>query len=259
MHEDIKVYLYVIGSVPEQFTRKVLRVLQEFYENINNVPLPSLVEVYVYENTKAKLRVLEEEAISSGVLVVGDYVTLHEAWRGWPRIHVDYEKTRSLKPKHLEALLIHEAVHSVLHGSPLYYLVTMDPELIEAYGYENALKLVYTASTIVKDLEVHKFLVDQGCREQVKAYMEYIVERQLKDLECRNLLEKLQLAKLITPLTYVKEFSNLGERLPSKCREDLDKIIQVLEKTIRQEGDLSQKTYKILQGVARIVEQEQIQ
>ncbi len=247
-----KLYLHVIGNIPSSFTNMVIGILEEFYDSIRTTSLPLLVEVFVYENTILKLRVLEEEARSSGVLVIGDFITLHEAWRGWPRIHVDYEKTCSLENRYVKALLVHEATHSILHGSPLYYLVSISPELIETYGFENALRLVYTASTIVKDLEVHGFLVRQGYIDQVRAYMEFVLEKQFEDIGCRSLLENLQLAKLISPLVYIDELLNLEKKLPSSCRGRIDRILTILKEIVEQEGNLDQKTYRVLQRVMEV-------
>ncbi len=248
-----KLYLYVVGDIPKSFTSMVIDVLKKFYDSIRSTSLPLLVEVFVYENTTLKLHVLEEEAKSSGVLVIGDFITLHEAWRGWPRIHVDYERIHGLEDKYVKALLIHEATHSVLHGSPLYYLVSISPELVEAHGFEDALRLVYTASTIVKDLEVHGFLVQQGYMDQVEAYMEFILKYQFESIMCKNLMEYLQLAKLVSPLVYIDKPLGLEERLSGNCRKKLNRILEVLRKTMKQKGSLDQKTYYVVQGIVEII------
>jgi hypothetical protein len=79
------------------------------------------------------------EASALGVSVIAFYEVMHEAWRGYPRIHVATGTSDA-------RLLRHEALHALLHGSLDYYIVAC-PNDISA----EALQI---ASTVVKDLEV---------------------------------------------------------------------------------------------------------
>lgn len=75
---------------------------------------------------------------------------------------IDYEKCSTLKQKHLESLLMHEAAHSVLHGNLMAYMVFIQGL---SWPAEGLLEAVYLASTIVKDIEVSYLLVEEGFLE----------------------------------------------------------------------------------------------
>jgi len=106
----MKLLVSTVGEVPRSFVEFVRRVLEHFYTSLRGVEVPELVEIYIYGSKLDKLLFIEEEARSLGIAAVGDFVTMHEAWRGRPRIHISYEECCSLDRDLLEALLLHEAV-----------------------------------------------------------------------------------------------------------------------------------------------------
>lgn len=240
-----RTYVFRVGSVPNSFIDLVLTILKGFYNSLRNVSLPEFVEVYVYGTSYEKMMFLEAEARDIGVIVIGDFITVHEAWRGWPRIHIDYEKCNSLEPSYVKALLLHEAAHSVLHGSPLYYLVDIDQQLINSLGFEYAAKTIYLASTVVKDLDVHKFLVEHGYRSYVEKYLEFLVNIQLKDVMCNDVLGTLEFMKILTPCVFLKnKCMSIRRALHRDCRSLIKEVIKALEELIKTHLhlDLSQRT-----------------
>lgn len=251
-----KVYVFRVGSVPSSFIDSVLAILKGFYGSLRNVSLPEFVEVYVYGTSHEKMMFLEAEARDTGVIVIGDFITVHEAWRGWPRIHVDYEKCGSLEPGYVEALLLHEAAHSVLHGSPLYYLVDIDQQLIDSLGFEYAAKTIYLASTVVKDLDVHKFLVEHGYRSYVEKYLEFLVNIQLKDARCSDVLSTLEFMKVLTPCIFLEsKCMSIGGTLHEDCRSLIKEITRALKEFTKKylHLDLSQRTTMLARKTVEIV------
>ncbi|RLG73740.1 MAG: hypothetical protein DRO23_08290 [Thermoprotei archaeon] len=225
-----KVYVFKVGFVPENFVNYVSETLNSFYNSVKGLFLPELVEVYVYGSSREKILFLETEARDLGVIAVGDFVTVHEAWRGWPRIHVDYEKCRSLQLEYVKALILHEAAHSVLHGSPLYYMVNIDRKLIEDFGFEYAAKIIYLSSTVVKDLDVHKLLAEHGYRDYVEKYFEFLRNVQLRNMKCDDVLSFLELAKVLTPCIFLEnECRNIEGNLHETCRAAVEEIIRILK------------------------------
>ncbi len=249
----MKLVIRVIGSVPRDFAGFVERVLSGFYSSLDVGSLPELVEVYIYGSRMEKLAFLEYEARELGVAAIGDFVTLHEAWRGWPRIHVDYEACSGLEKRFVKALLVHEAGHSVLHGSPLFYTIAIDRAVIEELGMDQGLRVLYLCSTAIKDLEVHRLLHSAGFAEQLRIYGEFVA-RQIAELRCCSHVDIAQLAKLLTPCVVLEELcSMLMNSLDSSCRHgdlaqgvlkalrdlecsDLDDCVSKLARTIIQLG-----------------------
>jgi len=253
-----KVYVFKVGFVPESFVNYVSEALNSFYSSVRVLSLPELVEVYVYGSSREKMLFLEAEARDLGVLAVGDFITVHEAWRGWPRIHIDYEKCRSLQLEYVKALILHEAAHSVLHGSPFYYMVNIDRRLVEDFGLEYAAKIVYLSSTVVKDLDVHKLLAEHGYRGYVEKYLEFLRNVQLRDMKCDDVLSFLELAKVLTPCIFLEnECRNIEGNLHETCRTAVEEIIRILKEltTTYSHLDLNRKILIVAKRIKDIVKE----
>ena len=218
--------IYKVGSVPEAFIRGVEGILSDFYNKVltGGLKTPVLVEVYVYENTERLRRELERESLEAGVSVIALYSLSHEAWRGWPRIHIDYSMVRGMEGNTLKALLLHEAAHTVLHGGIEYYVVSANPP--EDLPASEALRAVYIASTVVKDLEVALLLKELGYKRELEAYLMH----SLKDpgsIDCSTLTGLLELAKLLAPAIVLRNY-NIKEHMPAECLTLLDDLVETL-------------------------------
>jgi len=149
-----------------------LRVLERVYR----VEGPGYVELHLYPGRAVMEANLSRLALEAGVAVDAEYVLVHEAWAGVPRIHVPLE---ALSGDFFEAMLGHEGVHSVLHGGLEYYMV--EPPGHDAAG----LLAAQLAATAVKDLEVHGWAAAHGLGwllEGQKGYWSRILPR----LACRG-------------------------------------------------------------------------
>lgn len=241
--------IHRVGEIPESFTDIVRYLLSEFYDKVltGGLRAPVLVEVYIYEDTERMRRNLEKESLESGVSVIGLYPLSHEAWRGWPRIHIDYSMVRGMEGNTLRALLLHEAGHSVLHGGVEYYIVSANPP--EGLTLEEALKAVYSASTTVKDLEVATLLYRLGYKEELIAYTRFTAS-QVPSVECDSLIERLELAKLLAPLVPLGiEVGDLP--LSGKCKTMARYIIDIMRK-LNDPGSLDEKISKLIRELANI-------
>jgi hypothetical protein len=236
-------YVNVVGGAEEWFIDLVVELIKEIYSVLGSGP--ELLEIYIYESSETKRRVLVSEAQRLGISVIGDYPVSHDAWMSWPRIHVDYGACRSLRREYLRALLYHEAVHSIFHGSLASYIVrTGDLRgLLEA----DLLETVYLASVVVKDIEVHSYLAERGLNSVLRDYYEY-TSNSLRKVHCNSLLGLLELAKLISPCLYV-DCNNASILLHETCRGKVPELLSVLEKIKNTRGDLSSKIQKLLEEI----------
>ncbi len=235
------------GEVPESFIETLERVLATFY---GSRPEPPFVEVVVYGPGRSPSELLYEEAAALGVLVLGSYPVSHEAWMGWPRIHVDYRRCSELDEETLEAILVHEAAHSVLHGSRDYYLLRVGEESLEPLGVY-ALEALYVASTVVKDLEVHRYLVESGYREHVERYAEYSVGG-ASGLDCSSLPGVLTLAKLASPCIYV-DCPDLPRHLGSDCAGVVGALVEALDELRSSGEDWSERSVRLVRVAADLL------
>uniref|UniRef100_A0A7C4BCR8 DUF1570 domain-containing protein n=1 Tax=Ignisphaera aggregans TaxID=334771 RepID=A0A7C4BCR8_9CREN len=239
-------YITVVGEVPQDFVSRVLEELVEAYRLFCEGP--ELVEVYIYGSAELMRSHLLSEVLELGVSVVGQYSVSHDAWRGWPRMHIDYGACKGLEERFLKALLHHEAAHSVLHGTLQSYVVALPRSFAELF--ERSPWVVYLASVAVKDVEVVAYLSSKGLKGSVKDYLEYI-KTGLRELHCKTIEEVLEFAKLVAPCTIVEcsVESELGER----CREAYSAVLEVLEVVKNMKGDVSEKIETLVRGVAEVV------
>lgn len=241
----------VVGTIPVEFVEFVKSTLNWAYEAIGT--RPEYLEVYIYESTGAKLHALLESALLVGVPVTGDYPVSHEAWLGWPRIHVDYEKLRALDRDVVKALLVHEAAHSVLHGNLASYVVTLREDLASKLG-EIALPALYVASTVVKDVEVHELLAERGLRDLVEAYYNYVA-KELPGVVCNGVLGILELSKLIPPCLFVECKPHPKLLLSEACRALYEKVLEAAREVIEEPGDLYSRVNRLLERALGLAEE----
>jgi len=106
------------------------------------------------------------------------FSSMHHAWSGRPTIVVCSKTMRELDRFVVLGELRHEAGHSVLHGSPKFYLIR-PPEILETLIVMKDLDrrvanmAFYLLSTGVKDFEVTRLLVENGyvdCQRALHAW-----------------------------------------------------------------------------------------
>lgn len=250
---DGNMYVEVHGNVPRDFISTVKAILTELYSSL--AQQPELVEVHVYESTEDKLRHLTGAALAIDISVIGDYPVSHEAWMGWPRIHVDYEKCKRLDYDVLRALLFHEGVHSLLHGNISSYVILVKGNLVEGLS-GNAMEVVYVASTVIKDVEVHDFLASRGLGNVVELYYKY-VSRDLPSMRCNDLVGVLELLKLVSPCIYVECSPNPASIVSGDCRAVCEKITKIARKVAEAQGDLNSKVNMLIEELLRLPKNEQ--
>jgi hypothetical protein len=241
-------YVNVVGSVSREFVELVLELIVGAYRVLESSP--ELLELYIYESSEVKRRVLLSEALELGISVLGDYPVSHDAWTGWPRIHVDYEACRDLRREYLRALLYHEAVHSILHGSLASYIVStgdLEGRLLEV----DLLEAVYLASVVVKDIEVHSYLAERKLHDILREYYEY-TSSSLREVRCSALPGLLELAKLISPCLYI-DCGDVSKLLHETCKSRVSEILSILERVESAQGDLSSRTRKLLLDLTSVL------
>jgi hypothetical protein len=235
-----------IGFIDEPFLAEIRSIAVDFYSKAGGEP--PLLEIYIYSSTERMRARILREAEELGVTVMGDFTVLHEAWRGWPRIHVNYEACANMDTRVTRALLLHELAHSKLHGSPYYYLVSLDKSIAGRYGRE-ALIIEYMASIAVKDLEALELLRNLGYEEEIESYVEF-VKTQIPDIKCYEITGLLELAKLATPFI-VKGQS--VDNLDSSCAGIAGRVVEIVERLRRVEGDLEDRIRFLVNELEKVL------
>ncbi|RLI34310.1 hypothetical protein DRO53_03865 [Candidatus Bathyarchaeota archaeon] len=229
------------------------------------------MEVYVFDRRSLMVASLAFSSEGLDITYPYDeaYITFHEAWTGIPRIHVCTEDLERLPSGIFEAALRHEAAHSVLHGSPEYYILRVPAGLAEKFrekGFtdEEIKRLAYLEAVALKDFEVSSLLERLGFREDQENFLLHVLrleglERDLWKLASSSLKTRLfylahlfKLQAAATPYLKKPTTSRLEEAV-KKAFSHLDdaalKFLRELQEALTgAEGDFHSKLLSLLKA-----------
>ncbi len=156
------------GDVPDGFWQELTRQLGECYRRLLTSDL-EVVQVCLLDTVKRLKQFLAAEHAELGIAspLGTEFLALHDAWRGVPRITICRERLAEVP--HMVGLgaIRQQVAHSILHGSPEYYVFKLSRNLVEK-GQERGLspaalrQLLYYVAIAVKDYEVVNLLVAHG-------------------------------------------------------------------------------------------------
>lgn len=171
------------GNIERNLLDWVTSTLYEFY---GRVRLPcGEVELLLFEERQAMEAHLTKEgerfAAEHGLEYASGasgFSSMHHAWSGRPTIVVCSKTMQERDKDVILGELRHEAGHSVLHGSPRFYLIRPPETLERLIARRNldsrvAKTAFYLLSTGVKDFEVTRLLVRNGyidCQKALHAW-----------------------------------------------------------------------------------------
>lgn len=246
MGEKPFIAIIKMGSIEEESIEHVKSVLDRCYRSIKGEK-PDLVELYLFE-TEAHLNVfsrMEKERLGVRTNLDEAFLTTHDAWTGIPRILISLERAAETPEGVFEGALMHEAAHSVLHGSIEYYMPTIPPKFMEAslrLGLSPQIvgDIVYLASLAVKDHEVTQLLRESGFAEDQVDFAIYFLRPSTEERAAWIVAER---SPQTTILFMVSILKSLACALPLASDEKLSPSIQegmssALEYLPREHRDL---------------------
>ncbi|MGA3086802.1 MAG: hypothetical protein ABSE95_18780 [Thermodesulfobacteriota bacterium] len=239
----------LVGKVDESFLLEVQKWAGEVIGKIEPGTVPDRISVYLWEKEKDFQEFDAREKIELGV-VTGDesnFLATHEAWRGYPRIHISLEKIRGIPEEVIQGVVQHEIGHALLHGKPEFYQFLFSEHLQEtarsAGLYLPQLQqLVYLLSVALKDEEVVRLLMEWGLGIYQNRVLEYLIEdtgeeqqtwELIKDLPA---LRKLAWAAFLKTLLPIETLAGLGDPKYSPLIDRWEKAYSWL--TNRERTDL---------------------
>ncbi len=130
--------------------------------------LPAL-QLMVWKNMNKYQAFSRSEKDALGV-VTGEeteFLATHDAWRGYPRIHICQERLTGIPSSIIQGVVHHEIAHALNHGTLEFYTFTFSKGLQEAarsHGLDMSLlqQCVYFLSVAIKDREVVQWLARIG-------------------------------------------------------------------------------------------------
>ena len=111
------------GIIDQPFLVKAREWAEEVIEKTEPRAAPDRISIYLWEKEKDFQGFDAREKAELGVVTGGesDFLATHEAWRGFPRIHISLEKIQGISEEVVRGVVQHEIAHALLHGKPEFY------------------------------------------------------------------------------------------------------------------------------------------
>ena len=156
------------GDVPDSFWQELKQQLEECYGRLPTSDL-EVVQVCLLDTVKRLRQFLarEQAQLSIASPLGEEFLALHDAWHGVPRITICFERLAETPDMVSLGAIRQQVAHSILHGSVEYYVFKLSRNLVEK-GQERRLapvalqQLLYYVAIAVKDYEVVRLLVAHG-------------------------------------------------------------------------------------------------
>jgi len=162
---NVELDVVIKGRIPWVAKREVASVLGDCYRRFGS-RVPYKVEVHMVDRETTMRNFLKEEKFRLGITTSGEeeFICTHDAWHGYPRIVICYERLAKLNKLARLGAVRHEAAHCVLHGSLEYYIFTIPEDcrnvaMIKGIDLAVLQQALYFLSVAVKDFEATRFLV----------------------------------------------------------------------------------------------------
>lgn len=245
--------VHVYGGVPRDFVEWVVSVVMDFYSRVGEGP--DIVDLNIYSTRPVAEGVLTEEALTLGVKVVGVFPAAHDAWRAIPRIHVIHSEVSRLPRELGRALIIHEAAHTVLHGTPLSYIV-VTPGVVKDLKPGVGAKVVYIASVTVKDIDVVTYLLKKGFLRDVINYFKYVAEQESPGNVVDDVLAAFKVLAPLYPLKAEPPSGRYGDLLRRVVKTSAHTyILKAVEESFNAlaSGDLDARVAKASELLVKVL------
>jgi hypothetical protein len=169
-------------EVDESFLNQVRTWVTEVLR-IEDLPSsPPFLSVSIWKTMEKYQDFYQREKEELGV-VTGeetDFLATHDAWRGYPRIHICQERLMGIDGTIVQSVIHHETGHALHHGTPEFYTFCFSNRLQEAgrfYGLDLPLlqQCVYLLSVAIKDQDVILWLAKNGLGSSQLALLGYLL------------------------------------------------------------------------------------
>ncbi|MGD9227258.1 MAG: hypothetical protein PVF26_12225 [Desulfobacterales bacterium] len=176
-------------NTAEKIAGQIRLWAKDIIESLTERAPPDRLKIFVYHGLDELQNFFRKEKEALGIVSEGEaeFIAIHEAWRGYPRIHICSERIKNLPEAVVLGAVQHELAHAVLHGRAEFYNFRFSRQLIsasEALGFDMQLlqQCVYMLSIALKDGEVVSRLVEIGFQYGQIALLEHM----LADTRCEH-------------------------------------------------------------------------
>jgi hypothetical protein len=175
-----------------------------------------------------------------------DFLANHDAWRGYPRVHICQERLQGISTPVLQGITHHETSHAIHHGTLEFYAFRYSSELQETgrfYGLDLPLlqQCVYLLSVAIKDREVVQWLAEIGLGFSQLALLGHVIsateeEQRVWEVVCGSPpLKRIALATFLKTLLPIEAMLSVGIREAELLRNQWDEAYRWLSKAERED------------------------
>jgi len=182
------------GEISQPMVDEILSTIEDCYTVIGE-PLAASVELCMIEESVGKT-----------------FFATHDASQGKPVITVYVDKFLEIPRLVALAGIRRQAAHSVLHGSPQYYLIRVPKDLIRAMKRYDipghcTNRFLYGAAMAAKEYEVTRLLCGKGYVEDQAAYAEYILCPSAEEVLAWEIASRDKLEKVFHLVSIIRDIS----------------------------------------------------
>lgn len=179
---DTRIQIVAHEEIDKGLLNQIRTWSNEVLEKLGALVLPPHLCITIWKSTVELEEFYRREKESLGVPTAEetDYLATHEAWRGYPRIHICQEKLKGIAEAVVQGVVHHELGHALHHGSPKFYTFRFSQGLQEV-GRLSGMDLpllqhyVYFLSVAIKDWEVVQWLSEIGLASSQWALLEHLI------------------------------------------------------------------------------------
>jgi len=190
----LKISVTKYGEVSPFVVDKIFATISECYKAIGE-PVTECVDVHMIEKAVGEI-----------------FFATHDALQGKPIITVYVDKFLEMPELVGLAGVRRQAAHSVLHGSPEYYLIRFPQDLIRVMrqhnlpqGYANT--FLYGTAMAVKEYEVTKLLYKKDFVGDQLAYARYILDLSREDILAWKLVLRNRWERILHLVSIIRDIS----------------------------------------------------
>ena len=164
------------------FLSQIQTWVNNVWEKADPSSTPPYLKLTIWESIEDLQDFYYQEKEELGIVTgeESDFLATHEAWRGYPRIHICHERVKRVQDAVIEGVLHHELGHALFHGSIEFYTFKFTDRLQEAarsigFDLHHLQQCVYFLSIAIKDWEVIQWLTKIGLGQCQKSLLEYMM------------------------------------------------------------------------------------
>lgn len=246
-------------DIEETFVSKIRDWANEVLERKEDEDTPPFLSITVWKTIEdlKSFYLQEQAALGVGTSEDTGFLATHEAWRGYPRIHICQERVAHVPDAVIQGVLHHEISHALLHGTPEFYTFRYTNRLQEAgrdcgLDWELLQQCVYLLSVAVKDFDVVTYLAGIGLGQSQLVLINYLIsdtdeERRIWSMVAEDPAKrKLAIAVFLKTLIPIEAMISNGVKGAEEVREQWKEAYGWLSERV-QEG-LARFLQHILMG-----------